>query len=668
VKVEPIINNRLKLFKETNALGGVPDHQAFERFVNHTILSSHQPNAFSADAGLLDDVCVGGRDDMGIDGIAIKVNGLLVHSVQDAKDLMAQFKRARLEFIFIQAKQKHNFDSGEFTKFTSGVKDFLSESHLQPMSQSVKAALEIKDYLLSDDVMVIWDDNPSVRLYYVALGKWRDSQHLTALADQFKKDIEDLNTYDKCDVHFVDSESLKDICDNNTNTFSSTIQTIDQMSLTAVPDVESSCIALCYASEFLKMLTTEEGVIRKSLFDDNVRDFQGINSVNCDIERTIMDEPKTFGLLNNGITVVCDEFVTSNRALVLKNPQIVNGCQTNHVLFQAKDKNASLEQVPLQIKVIATKNLNITNQVVRGTNRQNIVYDEAFETTKKFHKDLEEFFNNYTPRGHARLYYERRSKQYQHDPRIKQTERINLRILTQSCIAMFLNKPHMSHRHESLLLREFANALYQENHSMLPYYVTALTFFTLEQFFREREIEKSHYYAFRAHILMLFKVYVSGPYVSLTKEKDIDRQCDKILDTLSDQQLAKKAFESSVRIFNEGRKRWTDDLGKSPSGIKDISEFTSILLRLANDTKMPFSKETEEEDDKFRGRVAKIRLDRNGRYYGFISRRPDDIFFHSGSNRYINFRDLQGKIVSYRVFADPRTAQQSAIDVELEES
>ena len=55
------------------------------------------------------------------------------------------------------------------------------------------------------------------------------------------------------------------------------------MPLTPSPGVDNSCIALCYASEFLKLLTTDEGVIRKSLFDDNVRDYQGSNSVNDEI-------------------------------------------------------------------------------------------------------------------------------------------------------------------------------------------------------------------------------------------------------------------------------------------------------------------------------------------------------------------------------------------------
>jgi hypothetical protein len=34
--------------------------------------------------------------------------------------------------------------------------------------------------------------------------------------------------------------------------------------LTEVDGVQNSCIAVCYANEFCKLLMTEEGVIRKS--------------------------------------------------------------------------------------------------------------------------------------------------------------------------------------------------------------------------------------------------------------------------------------------------------------------------------------------------------------------------------------------------------------------
>jgi len=46
MKVEPIISNRFKQFREAYELLSYQDGEAFERFVNHAILSTHQPDAF----------------------------------------------------------------------------------------------------------------------------------------------------------------------------------------------------------------------------------------------------------------------------------------------------------------------------------------------------------------------------------------------------------------------------------------------------------------------------------------------------------------------------------------------------------------------------------------------------------------------------------------------
>jgi len=211
MNVEPIINARFKRFRDAYELNDVDDGIAFEKFVNHAILSTHQPDAFAADSDLLESVSVGGSDDMGIDGIAVKLNGLLLTNIQDITDILDRCNRATVEFIFIQSKYKSKFDSGEFNKFAAGVRDFLSEEHFLPANDKVKKRLEIKDYLLSDDVVVIWEKNPTVRLYYVAMGKWRDNQHVIGLAKKLQDDIQATRTYDECHIHYVDAESLKSL-------------------------------------------------------------------------------------------------------------------------------------------------------------------------------------------------------------------------------------------------------------------------------------------------------------------------------------------------------------------------------------------------------------------------------------------------------------------------
>jgi cold shock CspA family protein len=664
MNVEPIINARFKRFKELYDIKESPDGESFEKFVNHTILSAHQPDAFGADGELFDIVCVGGRDDMGIDGLAIKVNGLFVRSVEDAKDILDKFRRATVEIIFIQSKYKSKFDSGEFNKFTAGVRDFLHENHKQPMNDKIKSILAIKDYLLSEDVVFIWEKNPSVRIYYVAMGKWGNSPHHVALAEQWKEDIYQLNTFEDPKAHFVDSDALKEICDSNENKFSASIDAIDTMSLTEVENVDDSCILICYANEFAKILTTDDKVIRKSLFNDNVRDYQGTNNVNLEIEDTIRKDPAKFILLNNGITVVCDEFISSNRKITLKNPQIVNGCQTSHVLFYAKEKGLDVDKIPLSIKVISTKDIDVTNQIVRGTNRQNIVYDEAFETTKKFHKDLEEFFNAVSV-DYEKIYYERRSKQYHHNPLIKQTEKINIRVLTQSFIAMFLNRPHLSHRHESKLLKEFANSIFQEVHSRLPYFTSSLTFYKLEKLFRNNIIERKEYYSFRSHIMMVFRELISGNCPNVHAEKAIDKHCETVLEVLKDEKDTEAYFRKAIEIFSKCKNIWVDELGKSSYGIKDIADFTNLLLKTVDETKGVSPIEYSDSNNLFEGKVVKTIIDRYGDRCGFIKRVPNDIFFHSKANRELDFVDLEGKYVSYEVEINPKNGRETALNVKI---
>ncbi len=662
---EPIINARFKKFRDSYGLNNMSDGDAFERFANSAILTSHQPDAFTADSELLDKICVGGMGDNGIDGLAIKLNGILIKSIEEINDIISKFKTANIEFIFVQSKYKEKFEASELNTFIAGVRNFLNNKPAIALNEKTSEFNKLKDHLMSDDVVYHWENNPTVRMYYVAMGKWRNIPQHIALGEQAVSDIKSLNIYENAELHFIDSEYLKNILDSNENNFTAFIDTIVTMELTKVDGVENSCIALCTGEEFAKMLTTEEGVIRKSLFDDNVRDFQGENSVNSEILATIKNEPSKFILLNNGITVVCEEFTTKNRRLKITNPQIVNGCQTSHVLYTARKKGINISQVPLSVKFISTKDQEISNDIVRGTNRQNIVMDEAFEATKKFHKDLEEFFNHINSEFPEKIYYERRAKQYSHNPTIKQVQKINLRILTQFFSAMYLNKPHLSHRHESVLLREQANILFQESQSKLPYFTACYTFYKLEQLFREAKFHPD-LKAYKAHLLMMFRESIVGKCPNINFEKPIDDYSQKIIAVLKNDQATKKQFDDVANLFKKTMSVWIDQMGKSRFAIKDVPEFTQLLL---NETQKNFSAKPEglsnDEDFIYKGVVMRTLLDRFGNSCGFIKRSPDNIFFHSQQNKNLNFSKLDGKLVSYKVAIIPKDNRTLAIDVEI---
>lgn len=673
MQLERIVESQFRRFKETAGLEGMADGEAFERFVTHSILSHHQPGAFASDGELLENVCVGGPNDMGIDGIAVKLNDLLIAGKQDAEDLLERSKSAAVEFIFIQSKYKPSFEAGEFQKFTAGVRSFLSEEVHQPRNAKVQEWLDIKDYLLSDDIVRMWDGNPKVWLYFISMGTWNKKKHphISAHEKQFRDDMSP--SYKNCELHYIDAERLRLICHDNENTFKETIKIVQSMPLAEAANVKDSCIAVCSASEYLKLLTTKDGLIRQSLFNSNVRDFQGATNVNRDIEASLAENPEKFCLLNNGITIVCDTFVANNNKITFTNPQIVNGCQTSHVLFKAATATDSakvkIANVQLHVKIIATDHLDTTNNIVKANNNQNIVLAEAFEITRPFHTKLEEFFKVMREEN-WRIFYERRAKQYQYDPRIKQTDKVNLSILTKFFVGMFLNRPHMSVRHESKLLKEFEGHIYQDNQSMLPYFTTAAAFRQLETSFRSNKIQRGHFYSFRAHLLMLFRQIVAGKCPGINVESTIDEHSKKILAVLADEQKTHMAFLRCTDIFMQCMKLWTGSMKRSPSGMKDVPEFTDLLLSMASESSPQIEGSSDSladaPDDRLRGRVIKVIIDRNGEDAGFIERtRRSNLFFHKRQNPDVDFTGITDAVVLYRI-EKGHDGREFAVDVERE--
>ena len=648
MQLEPIIASKLKLFQESFELENMQPGIAFGRFVNHSILSSHQPDAFSADSELLEKICVDGQFDTGIDGLAILLNGLVIKDKSDIDSIMNQFRFVNVEFVFTQSKYRSGYDSAEFLKFIAGVRDFLSTEQKLPQNEKIKEAVELKNYILSENFVSKWENNPFVKLYYVAMGRWKNNNvHLLALAKQAKDDIYSLNTYEYPEIHFIDSEALKGICDSNENKFDVTVAAYDVMELTPVEGVGNSCIAVCFASELIKMLENSSGEIRKALFDDNVRDYQGENAVNSEIFQTILNEPTKFILLNNGVTIVCDDFKTSTKRITIKNPQIVNGCQTSHVIFSAYKKGAQLDKVPVNLKVISTQDLNISNQIVRGTNRQSLVLEEAFETTKPFHQKLEEFFNAYSA-DPVKIYYERRSKQYKHIHTIKNAQVINLQVLLHSFVGMMLNKPDLVQNSILAMLKEFRGYVFLDRHSYLPYYTSALAFNQLEKLFRDERISKD-LRSFKPHLLMMFREAIGGTLPPVNETKLIDAHCQKILQVLKSPDESTSIFLSISNLFKQARNKWINELKRSQFGMKDISEFTTLLLDI-------IGKEFKVQEEKFDiveriidSKVLFTLKDKNDKWYGFISGSPVNIFFHENYNKDLDYKTLRGKRVEYKL-------------------
>lgn len=206
--------------------------------------------------------------------------------------------------------------------------------------------------------------------------------------------------------------------------------------------------------------------------------------------QTIENDPATFLLLNNGITIVCSSLLSGNRKITFDNPQIVNGCQTSNVLFRAKAEGVDLTAVSIIAKVISTDKEVITNSIIKGTNSQNPVHIETFEITREFHKDLEDFINYIQEGVENRIYYERRSRQYEGNPLIKRNRLAGLETLAHSLVSVFMQKPHEGILHIVNLLEKYQGVIFVQGQSFYPYYTSLLMCLEFERLIREGTINR----------------------------------------------------------------------------------------------------------------------------------------------------------------------------------
>src|SRR5262249_26718691 len=122
-----------------------------------------------------------------------------------------------------------------------------------------------------------------------------------------------------------------------------------------IPNVQQAYFGFLPWPEFKKLIIDENGNLMHRLFFDNVRDWQDYNPVNIEIRSTLLSEQSKsrFVLMNNGVTVIARELNRTGDKFHIGDYQIVNGCQTSHVLFDQRD--VLDDGVAIPIRLINTK-------------------------------------------------------------------------------------------------------------------------------------------------------------------------------------------------------------------------------------------------------------------------------------------------------------------------
>lgn len=436
----------------------------FEFFSASQILKNQGLSDDEVDNGI-----VGKGLDGGCDSIYLFLNNLLI--TPDVVEHISAPKDSILEMIIIQSKKTTSFGedavmkwktiSGNLLDLSKTTTDFMTRYNADVL-EAFTTFRDTYTRLITSRVKL------KFRFYYATLAS-ELHPNVIQQSEELKDTIKGLFPNAVVEVIFVDSDALFDM-------YNAVIENRVNLKFADIPisPNQKNYIALVDLKSYFNFIVNDEGDVRKSFFDSNVRDYQGKNNVNSSISETLhRADDNDFWWLNNGVTVLASEAtLVNNRELQIVNPEIVNGLQTSMEIYNYFSENREAlesEKRSILLRIIVPDNEESRDQIIFATNNQTNIPKATLRVTDPIHLQIEMYFKS---RG---LFYDRRKNYYKNQGH-KPAEIVGVSFLAQCLITIFLKKPDYARARPSTLLNDEKtyNELYEKNNDLEVFYRVAL--------------------------------------------------------------------------------------------------------------------------------------------------------------------------------------------------
>ena len=530
--MDRITQSMIDSFKSNQSLNIDDDSELFEYFVNYCVVN----NVYGSNDFDLEEITTG-KATQGIDGIAIIVNQKFVNTIEDIYTLIEYNKSISVKFVLIQAKTSSSFDNTEIGNLLTYSKLFFSDDTSMFRTAEMQHFIELKEYIFSKGDKL--KKNPELFLYYVTLGTWTDDENLRATISVGKESLRGTNLFSNISFEPCGSEKIQDLYRKTKEKLKATFKFEKRITMYSINDDEVGYSGVLPFKEFKKLIIDENGAT-KAVFEDNIRDYLGPNpDVNKNITETIKTgNVNAFSMLNNGITVVTSSIIISGDIATIEDYQIVNGCQTSNVLIENMDSVEGIDELIIPIRIIATKDENLKNDITRATNSQTAIKKDQLEALSTFQKKLEEYYKTY--RDEDALVYERRTGQYR-DSNIPKNRIVTIAMQIKTVAAMFLDEPSGVSGQYGTVAKRVGNKIFKTADKEIIYYVSSLALYKIENLFRTHKIDKKYRRA-RYHAMMLFRMLVSTEEMPRFNARKMENYCKNILEVLENNAECERIF------------------------------------------------------------------------------------------------------------------------------
>jgi len=371
--------------------------EAFEFFSFEQILRDADLSHDEIMAGSVD-----GRDDGGIDGFFILVNG---HPLIEPDSFTWPRSGCELEVWIITCKHHDTFKQAPLDNLVASLSELFD---LSIANKDLQGAYS--DALLTTRARLAFAyrklsprlNRFAINFAYASRGDTTQvGESVVSRSQQAVAIANDL--FGTCDAQFsfIGATELVSI-HRRVRTFSLELPFLEALSR------GERYILITRLADFHDFVVDENKKLRRYLFDSNVRAFMGLNRVNEDIRATLDDKDSPdFWWLNNGITILANAATVTGKSIQLEGVQIVNGLQTTESIarFFSDGNQDSCDRAVL-VKIIVSTDAGVRDAIIRATNNQTEVALASLHATDKIQRDIEDVLLRYG------LFYERRTNYY----------------------------------------------------------------------------------------------------------------------------------------------------------------------------------------------------------------------------------------------------------------
>lgn len=589
-----ILNGILHDFEADYFLQSLDTSKSFEYLVNYLLVSKHHPDGIN-DKGDLDQLCVDNKSQFGLDGIAFIINDNLVLSKEDI-EVYSKSKRLDVKILFIQTKIEEKCDTGDLLKTIRAAKNFINNyESITEKNENIRNAKEIYDTLFEyKNSKLFPSDSPQCFIYYVTAAKEWDRRLVNSICSDEEKDFHSINTDIKnFSVHVLGGDYIISAYNEIKNSVDVQIYYKNAIELDTIDGVSKAYIGYLDGSEYLKIITDSTGDLRRRIFYENVRDYQGEkNPVNTEIRNTITEKSlqDKFILLNNGVTIITKSLnPLGGNNYELRDFQIVNGCQTSNEIFNQKVFAGDI-QVP--VKLIYTTNSDIITMIVKATNRQSPVPEEVFYALSLYHKELQDLFRIYSREMPLEIFYERRPGELSGESLLKY-QKMTLHGLIRTITSVYFQESYIVYNNNPAnILKNRKEKLFKNEHPQEIYYISSYLF-ALFNILQTEKIFNSKDYAQRFYIIMVTRCLMANTaIISDFSSKDVKKEIEKIISIFKSSSY-KEFFIESKNIVDKTMEQYlisNNTNRKSINSILKSSDFNKEVL--LNTKKYLLKKET----------------------------------------------------------------------------